>query len=452
MQKRNYGLFTAIAMIVGIVIGSGIFFKADEVLTFSSGNVFLGVLIFVIAAVAIIFGSLAISQLATRTDKPGGLITYAEDFVGMGTATVFGWFQTFLYLPTLGAVVAWVSGIYIANLFGIEEPTVGTWTLIGFIALTVLYFFNILSAKLGGLFQNASMIIKLIPLVLFAVLGLAFGDPATTLSESAGTFAKTAGALTWVGAFGPVAFSFDGWIVSTSICHEIKNSKKNLPIALSVAPIVILLIYVAYFVGISSYLGTDAVLQHGDNAVYVAAENIFKSAIAAKVVLVAVIISVLGTVNGLVLGLIRMPYAMSLRKMMPASDKFSKETEKLGGMPVNSALLAYGLSVFYLLVHHFTQVYVFGPRNISADISEISISMLYILYIILYVAVIKLYKKGEIKNPITGIVIPILATVGSLIIFSGAVTSPVFIVYMAICAVFIGFSYLYYRKNKDIIK
>lgn len=286
MQKRNYGLFTAIAMIVGIVIGSGIFFKADDILNYADGNVLLGVLIFAIAAVAIIFGSLTISQLATRTDKPGGLITYAEEFVSMGTATVFGWFQTFLYLPTLGAVVAWVSGIYIANLFGIENPTVGTWTLIGFIALTVLYFFNILSAKLGGLFQNASMIIKLIPLVLFAVLGLAFGDPATTLSESAGTFAKTAGTLAWVGAFGPVAFSFDGWIVSTSICHEIKNSKKNLPIALSIAPIVILLIYVAYFVGISSYLGTDAVLQHGDNAVYVAAENIFKSAMAAKVVLV----------------------------------------------------------------------------------------------------------------------------------------------------------------------
>jgi len=251
MQKRNYGLFTAIAMIVGIVIGSGIFFKADDILNYADGNVLLGVLIFVIAAVAIIFGSLTISQLATRTDKPGGLITYAEEFVGIGTATVFGWFQTFLYLPTLGAVVAWVSGIYIANLFGIADATVSTYTLIGFIALTVLYFFNILSAKLGGLFQNASMVIKLIPLILFAVLGLVFGDPATTLGESAGTFAKTAGTLAWVGAFGPVAFSFDGWIVSTSICHEIKNSKKNLPIALSVAPIVILLIYVAYFVGIS---------------------------------------------------------------------------------------------------------------------------------------------------------------------------------------------------------
>lgn len=448
MQKRNYGLFTAIAMIVGIVIGSGIFFKADDILNYANGNVLLGILIFAIAAVAIVFGSLTISQLATRTDKPGGLITYAEDFVGVGTATVFGWFQTFLYLPTLGSVVAWVSGIYISNLFGIENPTVSTYTLIGFIAMTVLYIFNALSAKLGGLFQNASMIIKLIPLVLFAVLGMAFGDPAETLGASAETFVKTAGGLAWIGAFGPVAFSFDGWIVSTSICHEIKNSKKNLPIALSVAPIVILLIYVAYFLGISSYLGTDAVLQHGDNAVYVAAENIIGSW-AAKAVLVAVIISVLGTVNGLVLGLIRMPYAMAIRKMMPASDKFAKESDKLGGMPVNSAILAYTLSVFYLLVHHVITDNGIFP---SGDISEISISMLYILYIILYVAVIRLYKKGEIKSKLTGIVIPILAIIGSLIIFSGAVTSLMFIVYMAICMVFIGVSYLYYRKNKDIIK
>ena len=112
-NEKKYGLFTAITMIVGIVIGSGIFFKADDVLTYTNGNILLGILVFV-AAIAIIFGSLSISQLATRTDNPGGLIAYAEEFINEKMGSAFGWFQVFLYLPSTIAVFAWVAGIYMS--------------------------------------------------------------------------------------------------------------------------------------------------------------------------------------------------------------------------------------------------------------------------------------------------------------------------------------------------
>jgi APA family basic amino acid/polyamine antiporter len=85
LENRRYGLFTAITMITGVVIGSGIFFKADNVLSYTNGNVLLGIIIFAVAAMAIIFGCLSISQLANLTDKPGGLIAYTEEFVGIGT-------------------------------------------------------------------------------------------------------------------------------------------------------------------------------------------------------------------------------------------------------------------------------------------------------------------------------------------------------------------------------
>ena len=66
-EKEEYGLFTAIAMIVGIVIGSGIFFKSDNILVYTNGSIIKGVAVFVIAAIGIIFGSLAIAVLATKT-------------------------------------------------------------------------------------------------------------------------------------------------------------------------------------------------------------------------------------------------------------------------------------------------------------------------------------------------------------------------------------------------
>ena len=112
MKKNEYGLFTAIAMIVGIVIGSGIFFKSDNILVATGGSVALGVLVFCIAAIAIIFGSLTISQLASRSSKEGGLIAYAEEYYNKSTSCAFGWFQTFLYFPTLIAVVSWLESTF----------------------------------------------------------------------------------------------------------------------------------------------------------------------------------------------------------------------------------------------------------------------------------------------------------------------------------------------------
>ncbi|MDF2908640.1 MAG: amino acid permease-associated region, partial [Herbinix sp.] len=310
MNKRRYGLFTAITMITGVVIGSGIFFKADNVLGYTNGNVLLGIIIFFVAAIAIVFGCLAISQLANRTDKPGGVIAYTEEFVGIGPSCAFGWFQTFLYLPTLAAVVAWVTGIYISQLFGLEF-LLETTTLIGIGSLTVLFIINTLSAMLGGYFQNASMVIKLVPLLIIAIAGLIFGRPGELIGESLTSFSTAASDMGWIAAFAPIAFSFDGWIVATSICGEIKNSKRNLPLALTISPLVILLAYVCYFVGITALLGPQTILEQGDGSAFTAATKLFGD-VGAKVILIFVVISVLGTVNGLTLGFIRMPYSLAL--------------------------------------------------------------------------------------------------------------------------------------------
>lgn len=175
MKKNEYGIFTAIAMIVGIVIGSGIFFKSDNILISTGGSISLGVLVFCIAAIAIIFGSLTISELASRNSEAGGVISYAEKSYNKSVACGFGWFQTFLYFPTLIAVVAWVAAIYICMLFNIEG-TLTTQILIGLAVTVVLFISNTLSAKLGGYFQNGSTIIKLIPLIFIAIIGLMYGD------------------------------------------------------------------------------------------------------------------------------------------------------------------------------------------------------------------------------------------------------------------------------------
>lgn len=444
MNKRRYGLFTAITMITGIVIGSGIFFKADDVLGYTKGNVLLGIVIFAVAAIAIVFGCLAISQLATRTDKPGGVIAYTEEFVGIGASCAFGWFQTFLYLPSLEAVVSWVIGIYLLQLFGMEF-TLERSIIIGLVCMTVLFIINTLSAKLGGYFQNVSMIIKLIPLLLIALAGLFLDTPKSMSGEGIATFQQATGTLGWVMAFAPIAFSFDGWIISTNICHEIKNSKRNLPLALTISPLVILLAYVLYFVGISSLIGPEVILEQGDASVFMAANRLFGK-VGGKLILVFVVVSVIGTVNGITLGYIRMPYSLALRNMLPGSTWLKKEEAGLKGMPLISALFAYGISLIWMLVHYITQK--IGMRG---DVSEIAIGVSYLNYIVLYITVMRLTKRGEIKSIFKGYVIPILATLGSLVIISGSVSHPLFVYYFIVCLLILLVGGLYYRWNKHRI-
>jgi APA family basic amino acid/polyamine antiporter len=444
MNKKQYGLFTAITMITGIVIGSGIFFKADNVLGYTNGNVTLGVIIFLIAAVAIVFGCLTISQLANLTDKPGGLVAYTEEFVGIGPSCAFGWFQTFLYLPSLAAVVSWVSGIYIIQLFGLKF-TLEKSVLIGLGCLTYLFIMNTLSAKIGGFYQNAAMIIKIIPLFIIALTGLILGRPVSLTVKDLQSFQGAASDFGWVAAFAPIAFSFDGWIVSTSIGNEIKNSKRNLPLALMISPLLILLIYIAYFVGISSLIGPQTILEQGDASVFTAANLLFGK-IGAKIILAFVVISVLGTVNGITLGFIRMPYSLAIRNMIPGSSIIRKEEKHLDGMPLNSALFAYLLSIIWMLIHYLSQKY--GMRG---DVSEIAIGVSYLNYIVLYFSVIRLAKKGEIRGKFKGYVIPILAMLGSLMILSGSITHPLFPYYFAVCFLILLAGFLYYAKNKHRI-
>ncbi|NKF08075.1 APC family permease [Clostridium gasigenes] len=441
MKKNEYGLFTTVGMIVGVVIGSGIFFKSDNILVATNGSIALGVLLFCIAAIGIVFGSLTISELAARSSKAGGIITYAEESYNKSIACALGWFHTFLYYPTIIAVISWVSGIYICMLFGFNS-TLEMQILIGLFIMTITYIMNILSAKLGGIFQNASTIIKIIPLIVIAIAGTLFGETSTVILSDI-TSMKSFG---WIAAIAPIAFSFDGWIMATSIGHEVKDSKRNLPKALVMAPLFILAIYLLYFVGISMYIGTETIMNLGDAHVALVANNLF-GPFGAKIILTFVVISILGAVNGVIMGHTRLPYSLAIRGMFPKYKTFSKVNDKIG-MPVQSSIIAFLISLIWLLAH-----YIILKSKIlnNSDISEISITINYLLYIILYFKVFKMGISGEIKGLWRGKLNPILATVGSLIILAGSIQNSLFWVYASISLSVLIAAILFWKyQEKDI--
>lgn len=437
-KGKEYGLFTAIAMIVGIVIGSGIFFKSDNILVYTDGSILKGVLVFTVAAVGIIFGSLTIAVLAAKTTKPGGLITYAEEYISPKVAGAFGWFQVFIYYPAILSVVSWVSGVYICMLMGWESAP-ERMALIGGIAFLVCFLLNYSSALLGGAFQNLSTVSKVILIAVLAVAGFIYGDPKPISSSEVVT---TGNSFAWIGALSPIAFSYDGWVVATSISHEIKDSKRNLPIALVFGPIFVLLVYVAYFVGVSILVGPQRIMELGDAHVNEAVTILFGAG-GAKVFLIFVILSVLGTLNGFTLGFLRLPYLLAIRDMFPMAGKVGYQ-EKWHHVPKFSAKIACIISIIYIFINYIVQKHNLIPNS---DISEIPIVASYILYVILYFCVIKLYRKGEIEGVFKGLIIPSIATLGSLVIIVGGLQNPMTFLYLGICTLVIIIALAYLKKK-----
>ena len=437
MEQRRYGLLTTITMIIGIVIGSGIFFKTDDILLYTNGSIWLGVLVFSIAAVSIIFGSLSISNLAALTDKPGGPMAYAEEFVNKKFGSAFGWFQTFVYMPTLVVVLCWVFAIYFCQLFNIDTDLEGQ-IFIGLVWFAICFAYNLVSPKLGGYFQNASTFIKLIPLVVIAVAGLMFGNPAEALSTSSATSDSTK----WIAAIGPIAFSFDGWIFSTTISHEVKNAKRNVPLALIIAPFFVLVCYLLYFIGVSSYLSPEVVMQLGDASAGEMSRQLFGN-FASKALITFVVISIMGTINGIVLSSIRLPYALAVRGMIPNSSCFAKINPKYE-MPINSGFLAMTLCAVWWVIHYVTtKLGLLG----NSDISEISIVMCYVLFVVLYFKVFTFWKQKKITGIAKGVIFPIFATAGSIFIIFGGLQNPNFLIFVGICCVVLTAGYIYKPKN-----
>lgn len=442
-NKKHYGLTTAITMIVGICIGSGIFFKADDILRFTGGSVWLGVLVLCIGAFSIIFGSISLTELSVRTSKNGGLVGYFEDFISPSIGSAFGWFQTFLYYPTINVVVSWAAGIYTCMLLGIEN-TLEMQVLIGSFYLVVIFGLNILSLKLAGIFQNITTVVKLIPLLGIALIGFFWSKAPPELPLGTTLVPMSNVGWGWLAALAPVAFSYDGWPIATSITNEVENSKRNMPIALIVGPLIVLAVYLSYFIGLTNILGPEYILSVGDQAIYLVGEWLFGPR-TGSVILLFVIISVLGVTNGVTLGNIRMPQALATKKMIPFSEKIEKINEKKQ-LSLVSCWLSLASALFWMVIHYFTQKT--GILS-GGDISEIAIVFSYICYFFLYVKIIQLKHRGEIKSFFKGTIAPIFGIMGCLIIVVGGIVSnPLYVpIFILICSLVCLTGFLYYRKT-----
>ncbi len=414
--EKRYGLFTAICMVIGIVIGAGVFFKSQDILKYTGGNVALGVLAWVIGGAVMIICAYNFANFATRYVKVNGVVDYAEAIIGKKYAYIMGWFVSVIYYPAMTAVLAWVSARYTLVLFGFsagDSVASGLCMALGALYLILAYVINILSPKLAGKFQVSATIIKLIPLAVMAIVGTTVGLINGTTVDSFRHVAES-DTTSIFGAIVAAAFAYEGWAIATSINAELRNPKKNLPIALIVGTAVIMVIYIIYFISVTGGATVEEIIAVGPNKAFT---NIFGS-VGGTVLYVFVVISCLGTLNGLMLATTRSMYSVSVRNIGPKPKMFSELSETTN-MPTNSGVI--GLLMCAVWFFYFYGANLWGEKIFgvfSFDSSELPIITLYALYIPMFIMfMIKEGKKSIFKN----IVMPCLATIASLFMIFCAV-------------------------------
>ena len=407
--KKRYGLFTAICMVVGIVIGSGVFFKAQDILKYTNGNMLLGILAWIIGGVVMIICAFTFANFATQYLKVNGVVDYAEAIVGKKYAYMTGWFLSTIYFPAMTSVLAWVSARYTLVLFDASaDITSGLCMALGAFYLCLAYAINILSPKIAGKFQVSATIINLIPLAIIVVVGTIVGLINGNTIEAFTQTAESTG-----GDFGSVfagiaaaAFAYEGWIIATSINAELKNAKRNLPIALVIGTIIIMVVYITYFIGLTGGASVDVLRAEGSTTAF---KNLFGQ-VGGTILNVFIVISCLGTLNGLMLACTRSFYSVAVRDCGPA-PKTLAHIDPHTNMPSNSGVIALFFCAawfFYFYAANLTKP-VFGL--FSFDSSELPIITIYAIYIPVFIMFI--IKEGK-KNIFKNIVMPVLATLASL--------------------------------------
>lgn len=432
-------------MVVGVVIGSGVFFKADDVLVLTEGNVLLALVAWVVGAFSMIFGALVFSELASRIQNTNGIVDYSEAAYGPRFGYLVGWFNGVVYYMPLAAILAWVSAMYTMILFGSAKPdnSAGTWIL-AVVYLVGIYLLNVYAPIISGRFQVTTTVVKLVPLFLIAVVGCIYGLTKGVMIENFAEAAQRVGSQkgTLASAVVATAFAYEGWIVATTINNEIKDSKKNLPRALVIGSLVVFAVYVSYFLGITGVLPTEQIIAEGNQSVNTAANALFGS-FAATALTAFVVVSCLGTLNGLVISSIRMPYALAVRGQGP-KPAWMARLHGRSHMPANSAIFAFCITLGYVMVWFGSLNNLFG-RFIGLD--EIPIVLIYGFYIFLYVWYMRHFKD---LAPVKRFFLPAMAIVGSLIILYGGISNPSIGMYLALSVVMILCGLLFYKKAPSV--
>jgi amino acid transporter len=313
------GLFTAITLIVGSMIGSGIF-RLPANMMVKVQNPLMLILVWVVGGIFTICGALTFAELAGMFPAAGGQYAFIRESLGKKWAFLYGWTFFWVVQPGIIASVAIVFAEFSRRLLGFDGIWVPAVAVACIVFLSVVNYFG---ARFGGLVQNVFTVAKVAALLILIVTGFIAGRPTHSTFDQTVPGAPTGFDLfsAFFAAMLFALFALDGWPQAAYVAPEIQDAKRNVPRAMILGVSTVTVVYVlatlvyVYLVDANTIIGIGRTGVGGPIAA--AAAKAFAGETGAKLISAAVMASTFGTVNAFILTSPRIYYAVSEDGMFP---------------------------------------------------------------------------------------------------------------------------------------
>ena len=173
--KKTLGFGTALSTVVGLVIGSGVFFKPQAIYSITNGAPGLGIIAWIVGGVITIMAGLTAAEVSAAIPRTGGMMVYIEEIYGKKWGFLTGWMQTVLFFPGTIAAIAVIFAQQCAELFGFSSANMSVVLPIALGIIILLAILNNIGSSFGGAIQNVATIGKLLPLILIIIFGFIKG-------------------------------------------------------------------------------------------------------------------------------------------------------------------------------------------------------------------------------------------------------------------------------------
>ncbi|XP_048814968.1 B(0,+)-type amino acid transporter 1 isoform X1 [Lagopus muta] len=425
--KKEVGLISGICMIVGTIIGSGIFVSPKSVLA-NVGAVGPCLTIWAVCGVLATLGALCFAELGTTITKSGGEYPYLMEAFGPIPAFLFSWASLLVIKPSSFAIVCLSFAEYASAPFypGCDPPQVVIKCLAA-AAIVVITIVNSLSVKLGSYLQNFLTAAKMIVVAIIAISGIVLLAQGKTQNFQ-DSFKDSKISISSIGlAFYNGLWAYDGWNQLNYITEELKNPYRNLPLSIIIGiPLVTvcyILINISYFTIMTptELLQSQAVaVTFGDRVLYPAS----------WIIPLFVAFSTIGSANGVCFTAGRLVYVAGREGHMLKVLSYIS-VKRLTPAP---AIIFYGaITIIYII-----------PGDINTLINYFSFAVWIFYGLSVFGLIVMRFKRKELKRPIRiPLVIPVIVTLISILLVLAPIITAAELAYLY-CVLFILSGLIFY--------
>ncbi|GAX09142.1 amino acid permease [Secundilactobacillus silagincola] len=309
--KKVIGVFGGSNILIGIMIGSGIFYIGSYVLQRAHMSMGLALLAWLIGGLVTLLGSLCFAELGAMNPATGGIYVYLSDAYSPVVGYMFNFQSMIIGGPGSIAAIAIALPMALNSLIPMNGLMVKVWAIALIVIFTLINYFGV---DIGEWVQNVFNVLKVLPLILIIVLGLFWGHYTPNLSLTPRNGSTSPVDFIQMMAFAVIAslWAYEGWTNLNTVAGEMKNPQRNLPRALILSVGFTTVVYVLFNLAIYRALPFGQIsrsIQHNQLYLGTAVAQSFLGQFGTILVAIAMVLAMISSLNGMILAFARYYYA-----------------------------------------------------------------------------------------------------------------------------------------------